>query len=334
MTAPATGHDPTAVLGRRSIAYVIDTLIVSAIAAGTFFATADVTEIVDARRCGELDLGGTSRSCAEANDTVYLFENRAILFAALAALAWILLVGWVLQGATGATVGKLIAGVRTVDEQGRGPGLGKQAIRGLLWVVPDGLLTCFGIPVVAAATAGFTKGHRRVGDMAAKTFVVRSRDRGAPIVVPGVNAPPGGFAPPAPSAGPYGEAPPVGAGATFAATPPAATPPATTPPAATWAAPGDQPTTLVPPPPAATAAPPTDTWAPPVAEPEPTPEPVPEPVPEPERVPEPEPAAEAPVAAAPQPQWDEARQTYLLWDPDRQIWLAHDRAADQWRPLQ
>jgi uncharacterized RDD family membrane protein YckC len=307
--APATEHDPTDVLGRRAVAYVIDTIVVSAIGVAVFFATADATEIVDARDCAELDLSGTSRFCGQVGDTVYLFEWRGVLFASLAVLAWVLLVGWIAQGATGATLGKAITGIRTVDERGGGPGLGKQAVRGLLWVVPDGLLTCAGVPVVAALTAGFTRGHRRVGDMAARTFVVGRGDRGTPVVVPGLTAPPGGFAPPTPTAAP-------------AATPFAAAPP-TAPPAA--APVPEPPPTRAP----APAAEPGTPGVPPSGEaPAPQPTPGAAPTPSPEAPPEP-----APGPPPPQPQWDEARQTYVVWDPARGTWLAHDRATDRWHPI-
>jgi uncharacterized RDD family membrane protein YckC len=323
VTAPATGHDPTGVLGRRSVAYVIDTVVVSAIAIATFFATADATEIVDARDCSDLDLSGTGRFCGELNDTVYVFEGRAVLFAGLASLAWVLLIGWIVQGTTGATLGKAIAGVRTVDEQGRGPGLGKQAVRGLLWVVPDGLFTCAGVPIVAALTAGLTKGHRRVGDMAAKTFVVRSRDRGTPVAVPGLTAPPGGFtAPaPAPSAVPPPMAPPMGPPVTEPAPAEPLTPwvpPSTEPAPPAQPSPATQPT----PPPAPTE--PLTPWVPPSTEPAPPPEPGPAPAPDPTPSPAPPPS---------QPQWDATRQTYIVWDPARGSWMAHDPSSGQWYPI-
>ncbi|MEO9223614.1 MAG: RDD family protein, partial [Acidimicrobiales bacterium] len=43
-----------------------------------------------------------------------------------------------------------------------------------------------------------------------------------------------------------------------------------------------------------------------------------------------QPAATSPVS---QPQWDQARNTYIWWDPQQQQWLEHDQASDQWRPI-
>lgn len=41
-------------------------------------------------------------------------------------------------------------------------------------------------------------------------------------------------------------------------------------------------------------------------------------------------AATSPVS---QPQWDQARNTYIWWNPEQQQWLEHDQASDQWRPI-
>jgi hypothetical protein len=93
-----------------------------------------------------------------------------------------------LQGVAGWTVGKLIVGIRCVREDGAPPGVLKAFLRWVFWLVD-------GLPFVIPALVGFivgltTVGHRRVGDMVAKTFVVRKQAAGQPVVVPGLNAPP------------------------------------------------------------------------------------------------------------------------------------------------
>jgi uncharacterized RDD family membrane protein YckC len=93
----------------------------------------------------------------------------------------------VLQAFTGFTPGKLITGVRTVREDGRPPGFGKALVRWLLWIV-DGFP--YFLPLVGFIVGGTTVGHRRVGDMVAKTFVVRAAAAGSPVIVPGLTAPP------------------------------------------------------------------------------------------------------------------------------------------------
>ena len=131
----------------------------------------------------------------------------------------------------------------------------KALVRWVLWIV-DGFP--YFLPLVGFIVGLTTVGHRRVGDMAAKTFVVRRAAMGSPIVVPGLTAPPA----PAGYAGAWGAPPPDPTGATTGWGP------AVDPSSAGWASPT--------PPPAA-----------------------------------------APTAPDPGvPQWDEARGTYIQWDPD------------------
>jgi hypothetical protein len=86
-----------------------------------------------------------------------------------------------------AWIGKLLLGIRTVREDGRAAGMGKALVRWLLWIV-DGFP--YFLPLVGFIVALTSTGHRRVGDMAAKTFVVRKAAMGSPIIVPGLTAPP------------------------------------------------------------------------------------------------------------------------------------------------
>lgn len=116
-----------------------------------------------------------------------------------------------LQGLTGATVGKHLLGLRVVDEEGRRLGFWRQALRTILLLVVDGQIF-IGLILVCV-----TRGHRRLGDMAASSYVVRKESMGTPIVLPpkpgayvpmpGYGPPPGyppypGYAPMPPSPGP------------------------------------------------------------------------------------------------------------------------------------
>lgn len=244
MSAYTATTDPTAVVGRRFGAYVVDTIIVAALSAGLFFATADITLYEEPSTCRQIEAVpgevSSSETCtddidATINDDDYsaaTYRPAAFAIAGGASLLYLIVVQWIVQGLTGATLGKAIFGIRTVSEEGQAPGLGKQFIRGILWIV-DGL--CNGL--VAAILILVTKGHRRLGDMAAKTFVVRSNVKGSPVVVPGMD----GAATPT-----YTGAPSYAGAAT--ATPPAPgaasyTPPAT---AAPTAAAADDPTVAQP----------------------------------------------------------------------------------------
>ena len=204
--APAVTRDPTAVVGRRTVAAIIDGLIVSVPA--TIAATADFEYLEEDDVgvplddfCDVVQDQDDVVACAQAGDRVYFAED-------VSPLPWILGFGLsvlllvVLQGLKGITPGKALLGIRTVGEDGRPPGLGKAIVRWLLLIV-DWFPWC--LPLLGFILVLSTNGHRRLGDMAAKTYVVSKADAGQPIVVPGI-------APPYAAAG-YGGAPvPPGAG--------------------------------------------------------------------------------------------------------------------------
>jgi uncharacterized RDD family membrane protein YckC len=230
MSAYATVTDPTAVVGRRFGAYVIDSLVLWAIPLALFFATAGIVLYERPTDCRQIEATAgeltSSEECADDLDiTIGNDEYSAATYKPIswaigggAYLLYLVIVQWFVQGLTGATLGKAIFGIRTVNEAGESPGIGKQFVRGLLWIV-DGL--CNGL--VALITILASKGHRRVGDMAAKTYVVRSTFKGAPIVVPGLVSEPtpsyaATTAPPAPMAT---TAPPAPSAPTEPSSPPA-----------------------------------------------------------------------------------------------------------------
>jgi hypothetical protein len=312
MSAYPTASDPTAVSGRRIGSYVVDWLIfVTLIPAAVFFLTADLTQFEDGPRCGQLERAGvidSGYSCVRTEVTTtddgeestsydtFVWKNSANVLAGATSLAYLVVVMWILQGLTGATVGKLIFGIRTINEQGGPPGLGRQILRGIGGIV-DALPFCLMplVPLVGLITMLATKKHRRVCDMLARTYVVQAAAAGSPLAgdgpVTGWTTPPtsppeptaAGYAAP-PTAPSYGESPPTPAPA-----------PATAPES--------------PPAPEASPAPETST-------------------------PEPAPDQTATPAAAPAgPQWDPRRNAYVQWDDARQAWFVYDDAAGQWKPL-
>jgi uncharacterized RDD family membrane protein YckC len=218
MASPAVA-DPTAVVGRRVVAALIDGAVV--IGPTLAIATANM-EYITRERVGrqfddycDLYTDRYSGVCLEVGDRAY-FSDTSANPGGLGFFVLSLLLLVVLQGLTGWTVGKLLTGLRTVKEDGSPPGIGKAFLRWILLLI-DGL-PC--IPLVGFICALTTQGHRRVGDMAAKTFVVRARAAGQPILVPGLSVapeapttfgpPPGpGWPPqePSPSAPPSGQAP-------------------------------------------------------------------------------------------------------------------------------
>jgi uncharacterized RDD family membrane protein YckC len=201
---PAATADPTAVFGRRVGAIVVDFLLyllmLSFIGPTPLSPLAEYFEVPDGASdvCDQVrDVDDDVFQCAEVGDRVYFTTTDDIPVQAVVFIGFVGLYA-ALQGATGLTPGKAIFGVRVVDERGGRPGFGRSLARTLLWVVD--ILPCLGI--VALVTGLTTTGHRRVGDMAAKTFVVGKRHVG-PVIVPGLTTGAGGGAP----AGPWGGQP-------------------------------------------------------------------------------------------------------------------------------
>ena len=306
--APYGPADPTDVTGKRFLAAVVDVGIGALISVPLFFLLSQPVYSYDPAR-GQLT---QTRELAGAEGLIFV--------------AWLLAynVGvFVLQrGFTGRTVGTLLTGLAVVDEHGRPLGPGKAALRSIAGIVDYVPCACF--PLVGPITILTTRGHRRVGDMAATSYVVDARGMGLPVVVPG---PPGTVpmgATTAPT--PMNWGPPPGAEAPTSGW----SPPADSNADAAWssyaglptsdadtdtdtelraAATGGAPT----PPPDRSPAPPTGS-APPQGSARP-------------------PGSGAPPAGpptGPQPVWDPGRRAYMAWDPARQQWLQFDQGAQRW----
>lgn len=80
----------------------------------------------------------------------------------------------VLEGFTGTTLGKLIARVKVVNEQGQTPGIGKALLRTLLRLIEVNPLLAGGLP--AGIVVLSSKKRQRLGDMAADTYVLKTSD--------------------------------------------------------------------------------------------------------------------------------------------------------------
>ncbi len=104
----------------------------------------------------------------------------------LVQLAYLIGVFVLQRGITGRTLGMNAFGLVTVNEQGQPLGPGMALVRSLAGIV-DYFPCCF--PLVGTITIFTTTGHRRVGDMAAKSFVVARAYAGQPIFVPGLHRP-------------------------------------------------------------------------------------------------------------------------------------------------
>lgn len=188
---PAPGTDPTAVVGRRVLAAVIDVALflvpaILLVTASFEYLPVEALDRDPQQYCEDYldEIGGFCVNLADVDDRVYFTDDVDPLSALVFwGGGFVLLV--VLQGVTGWTPGKLLTGLRTVRQDGTKPGVGKALVRWLLLVVDT--QPC-GVPLVGFITALTTQGHRRVGDMAAKTFVVRRSAAGSPVLVRGLTA--------------------------------------------------------------------------------------------------------------------------------------------------
>jgi uncharacterized RDD family membrane protein YckC len=174
----AGGMKPTAVVGRRVVAFLIDGLILAAVNAALFFALADTDEELTARvLSGDLDPDANVFVNLTLGDSTYsVTGGKAALFFLATFVVWFLY--WVVwQGLKGVTVGKALTGIRLVRNDGSAPGMWKSFVRQFLWIVDS---FPYLIPYLTGfITAMVSKNNRRVGDMVAGTLVVKKAFAGA-----------------------------------------------------------------------------------------------------------------------------------------------------------
>lgn len=232
--------DPTAVIGRRIGSFFIDAAIALFVFGIIFFPLATkrtVEETLSLPGCQrKIDqpsqIECNNRQVVQLGDTVYEAEGGPTFGLDL---VFVFLYFGILPGITGATLGKYATGLRVVDADGRVAGMGKSLVRWLLFAI-DGPFSLF---LCGLLTSLLTKGHRRLGDMAAGTYVVAAAAVGSPI---GIGGPGPAFGAPPPM---YGAPPAYGAPA-----PPPYGAPAPPP----FSAPAPPPFSAPPPPPPAGAA--------------------------------------------------------------------------------
>jgi hypothetical protein len=141
--------------------------------------------------------------CVTVNDdAVFLDDGADSTVLQIFVVAYFIGIYTLLQGFTGASPGKFILGVRVVDQHGRRCGPLKSLVRSLLWII-DG--APWFLPGLVGFVTGLTStGHRRIGDMAASTYVVARSAVGTPIQVGGTTGIPN-YAPSGPQSA-YGSA--------------------------------------------------------------------------------------------------------------------------------
>jgi len=321
-----TQSDPTSVMGRRIAAYLIDgviALVVYVIAFVSILESLTMRSSEEATTlCEVVNNSPQSSVCINFGSTVYAGTGGDLGVIALIVMAFTVVFHVALPSLTGFSPGKGIMGLRVVKQDTmQTAGLGANLVRWLLWIVdafPFPLM-----PLVGLITGLASGKHQRVGDMAASTLVVHKdsvgqvRESAPPATAWNPPSPTMPTAPPTPTA-PVSDP--------FAAPTPSAPPTSFSPPASTTGAPPPPPGIWAPPSPSTDAPGGSDEPDPSsleIAEPtasakEPfeaagaTPEAPPENQPEPS--PDPRPGVDA-------PQWDDARNTYIQWDPDIEQWM-------------
>ena len=291
MQAQPSHADPTAVGGQRVVACIIDRGLGFVLYVAMFIALSKPIPAI---------YGNNSYNYCSGQSMCQNFGSRYVSGGSagviiLVQLAYLIGVFVLQRGITGRTLGMNAFGLVTVNEQGQPLGPGMALVRSLAGIV-DYIPCCF--PLVGTITIFTTKGHRRVGDMAAKSFVVPRSYAGQPIFVPGITGPAYGASPYAaavrPAVHPALRAAALHAAhrpAVRAANRPGAARPRRVPRRDPGATPGRGLT-------------PSDTRA----------------------------GSGCPVDPT-QPQWDPARNAYIQWDPAGQRWMQFDQATQQWRPI-
>lgn len=191
--------DPTRVTGSRIGAYLVDVVVGSIVAFVVLLAVGpNHWTTFDARGLGPAacsDLQGDpppgqydgepTEICVQVGDTIYLLDGDQA--ADLQRTSTLLGLGfglfnWVLLPAiTGASLGKLLFGLRVVTADGQRAGIGRQLVRYLVLIVDS---FCCGIVGLIAIRS--SRGHRRLGDMAAGTFVIHRSWEGRVLQIPGL----------------------------------------------------------------------------------------------------------------------------------------------------
>lgn len=190
--------DPTKIMGSRIGAYAIDSLLAVAVVVGLFFALdagsfepAELGSPAEAQAfCREIDAMASDPdddriACVVTGSTVRTLAqselSAAELHARVAAVGFGFFNYVVLTAVTGATLGKLVFGLRVVTANGRRAGVGRNLVRWLFLVIDA---ACCFLP--GLLTSLNSKGHRRIGDMVAGTFVVHRSAEGRLLSIPGL----------------------------------------------------------------------------------------------------------------------------------------------------
>jgi uncharacterized RDD family membrane protein YckC len=169
-------RDPTRVVGRRCVAYLIDLVLIVVILVALFIVPGEVRTA----HGGCPQPVPSTHTCFQFKTTAYLVANSAIYAFIATAIVLVALLFILPQALVGASPGKALMRIRVVGRNGAPPGVVRSIVRSLAWIV-DGLTLV--LPVALWAVL-LTPGHRRCGDFLAGTFVVERAARGHRVQIP------------------------------------------------------------------------------------------------------------------------------------------------------
>lgn len=153
---------PVRVLGRRVVAHLIDFGLTAGVAALVFFTVAED---------GPADADSVFRFEFTVNGDAQSLDGAAGGLFSLGLAVWLFFIYGLVQGRSGQTPGKKLTGIRVVDSENRPPGIARATGRTLMWFVDA---FPYFIPwLVGFSFAVVRSDRRRVGDLAAGTWVVR-----------------------------------------------------------------------------------------------------------------------------------------------------------------
>ena len=169
---------PTAVLGRRYVAHVIDLIVHAAVVAVPFFLLSDRATVALQPGQNEFDAFRLSPDYALRlnDDRIWLLSRDDLIIMGAVSAAFVLLVTVIIQGRFGWTIGKLLTGLRTVKADGTRPGILRALGRTIL--LPIDAIPSWLIPIVGSVSALVSPDNRRLGDLVGGTYVVGRRSMG------------------------------------------------------------------------------------------------------------------------------------------------------------
>jgi uncharacterized RDD family membrane protein YckC len=166
-------RDPTQVVVRRTVAYLVDALLIAGILLFVIWVTGDVKR----SSTGCPDPIPKNHSCIDYSHQALIVNNRVFVWFTLLLIVLFAVFFGLIPGITGASPGKSLLRIRVVRADGTKPGWKRGLLRSVCWGL-DGLMLL--LPT-AMWLAALTPRHRRLGDYVASTYVVRRDAAGRPI---------------------------------------------------------------------------------------------------------------------------------------------------------